>query len=134
MFRQVMNTPGGNTISAAEHTCALIMSLARSVAQGDASMKDGKWERKNFMGVELMGKTLGVRGCCARQQTTPLRLLRCRSPLGSEHALLCGLGAFCCALRLWPPPALLAARHATHVPCRALPAMMPKSQSLLGSS
>lgn len=56
-----MNTPGGNTISAAEHTCALIMSLARMVAQGDASMKGGKWERKNFMGVELMGKTLGVR-------------------------------------------------------------------------
>ncbi|KAG8462929.1 hypothetical protein KFE25_001702 [Diacronema lutheri] len=58
----VMNTPGGNTISAAEHTCALIMSLARNVAQGDASMKAHKWERKNFMGVELMGKTLGVLG------------------------------------------------------------------------
>jgi phosphoglycerate dehydrogenase-like enzyme len=57
-----MNTPGGNTISAAEHTCALIMSLARNVAQGDASMKEGKWERKKFMGVELDGKTLGVLG------------------------------------------------------------------------
>ncbi|KAJ1616343.1 D-isomer specific 2-hydroxyacid dehydrogenase, partial [Pavlovales sp. CCMP2436] len=58
----VMNTPGGNTISAAEHTCALIMAMARNVAQGDGSMKEGKWERKNFMGVELHGKTLGVLG------------------------------------------------------------------------
>jgi len=58
----VMNTPGGNTISAAEHTCALIASLARNVAQGDASMKLGKWDRKKYMGVELDGKTLGVLG------------------------------------------------------------------------
>lgn len=58
----VMNTPGGNTISAAEHTCALIASLARNVAQGDCSMKQGKWDRKKYMGVELAGKTLGVLG------------------------------------------------------------------------
>uniref|UniRef100_A0A7S0L5D1 D-3-phosphoglycerate dehydrogenase n=1 Tax=Coccolithus braarudii TaxID=221442 RepID=A0A7S0L5D1_9EUKA len=58
----VMNTPGGNTVSAAEHTCALIASLARNVAQGDMSMKAGKWDRKKYMGVELDGKTLGVLG------------------------------------------------------------------------
>mmetsp|Transcript_11160 Transcript_11160/g.36848 ORF Transcript_11160/g.36848 Transcript_11160/m.36848 type:complete len:560 (-) Transcript_11160:365-2044(-) len=58
----VMNTPGGNTVSAAEHTCALIASLARNVAQGDASMKARKWDRKKYMGVELSGKTLGVLG------------------------------------------------------------------------
>jgi phosphoglycerate dehydrogenase-like enzyme len=58
----VMNTPGGNTISAAEHTCALIASLARNVAQGDGSMKQGNWDRKQYMGVELAGKTLGVLG------------------------------------------------------------------------
>jgi len=58
----VMNTPGGNTISAAEHTCALICSLARNVAAGDASMKAGRWDRKAFMGTELSGKTLAVLG------------------------------------------------------------------------
>jgi len=58
----VMNTPGGNTISAAEHTCALICALARNVAAGDASMKAGRWDRKLFMGTELSGKTLAVLG------------------------------------------------------------------------
>jgi len=58
----VMNTPGGNTISAAEHTCALICSLARNVAAGDASLKAGRWDRKAFMGTELSGKTLAVLG------------------------------------------------------------------------
>jgi len=58
----VMNTPGGNTISAAEHTCALICSLARNVAAGDASMKAGRWDRKLFMGHELSGKTLAILG------------------------------------------------------------------------
>lgn len=58
----VMNTPGGNTISAAEHTLAMICALARNVAQGDASMKAEKWDRKKFMGVELHNKTLGVLG------------------------------------------------------------------------
>jgi len=58
----VMNTPGGNTISAAEHTCALISALARNVAAGDASMKAGRWDRKLFMGSELAGKTLAILG------------------------------------------------------------------------
>jgi D-3-phosphoglycerate dehydrogenase len=58
----VMNTPGGNTISAAEHTFCLLMSLARSIPQADASMRRGEWERKKFMGTELYEKTLGVLG------------------------------------------------------------------------
>lgn len=58
----VMNTPGGNTISTAEHTVSLILSLSRNIAPADASMKKGEWERKKFMGVELYGKTLGIIG------------------------------------------------------------------------
>ena len=56
------STPAGNTISAAEQTCALIMATARNTAQGHASLKQGKWERSQFMGVELYGKTLGIVG------------------------------------------------------------------------
>ncbi len=58
----VINTPGGNTISAAEHTFCLLMALARNIPQADASMKKGEWERKKFTGVELYEKTLGVLG------------------------------------------------------------------------
>ncbi|MFA5069606.1 MAG: phosphoglycerate dehydrogenase, partial [Candidatus Omnitrophota bacterium] len=58
----VMNTPGGNTISTAEHTMSMILALSRNIAPADASMKKGQWERKKFMGVELYGKTLGVIG------------------------------------------------------------------------
>lgn len=58
----VMNTPGGNTISAAEHTFAMIMSLCRNIPQANQSMKEGKWEKKKFSGVELSSKTLGIVG------------------------------------------------------------------------
>jgi len=58
----VMNTPGGNTISAAEHTVALMMSLARNIPEGDATMKAGTWARKALKGTELNGKILGVIG------------------------------------------------------------------------
>ena len=58
----VMNTPGGNTISAAEHTIAILMALSRHVVQGCTSLKAGRWDRKLFMGTQLMGKTLGVVG------------------------------------------------------------------------
>jgi len=58
----VMNTPGGNTITTAEHTIAMLFSLARLVPQATASMKGGKWEKKKFMGVELFNKTLGIVG------------------------------------------------------------------------
>jgi len=58
----VMNTPGGNTISTAELSFAMLLCLARKVPQAYASMTAGKWDRKQFQGVELLGKTLGVLG------------------------------------------------------------------------
>jgi D-3-phosphoglycerate dehydrogenase / 2-oxoglutarate reductase len=60
----VMNTPGGNTVTTAELSFAMLMSLARKVPQAHASMVAGKWDRKEFgkVGVELMGKTLGILG------------------------------------------------------------------------
>lgn len=58
----VMNTPGSNTMTTAEHTIALMISLARQIPQASISMKAGKWEKKKFMGVELYKKTLGVVG------------------------------------------------------------------------
>lgn len=58
----VMNTPEANTISTAEHTLTMLFSLARRVPEADASMKQGKWEKKNLKGVELFGKTIGIIG------------------------------------------------------------------------
>jgi len=58
----VMNTPGGNAISVAEHTLALMLAMARRIPQASASTRAGKWEKKKFMGSELRGKTLGVIG------------------------------------------------------------------------
>ncbi len=58
----VMNTPGGNAISVAEHTLALMLSMARHVPQANASTRSGKWEKKKFLGNELRGKTLGIIG------------------------------------------------------------------------
>lgn len=58
----VMNAPDGNTITTAEHTIALLVSLARRVPQANTSLRDGRWERKRFIGVELQGKTLGILG------------------------------------------------------------------------
>ncbi len=58
----VMNAPDGNATTAAEHAIAMMMSLSRNIPQATASMKAGKWEKKNFMGRELTGKTLGVIG------------------------------------------------------------------------
>src|SRR5437660_2444837 len=58
----VMNTPGGNTVSAAEHTIALLLTLARRIPAADATMKAGGWDRTKFVGTEVAGKTLGVVG------------------------------------------------------------------------
>jgi len=58
----VMNAPGGNTISTAEHAFSLMLAAARYIPQADASMKSGKWDRKKFEGVELHGKTLAILG------------------------------------------------------------------------
>ena len=58
----VMNTPGGNTVTTAELSFAMLLALARKVPQAHATMVVGKWDRKLFQGVELSGKTLGVLG------------------------------------------------------------------------
>ena len=58
----VMNTPGGNTTSTAEHTISMMLSLARKIPQAHASMKAGQWDKKSFTGVEMAGKTLGIFG------------------------------------------------------------------------
>lgn len=58
----VMNTPGGNTISAAEHTIALMLAAARKIPQANISLQLKKWDRKRFQGTELFGKTLGLIG------------------------------------------------------------------------
>jgi D-3-phosphoglycerate dehydrogenase len=57
-----MNTPGGNAVSVAEHTLALMLAMARYIPQATASTKSGKWEKKKFLGSELRGKTLGIIG------------------------------------------------------------------------
>ncbi|MDH3330048.1 MAG: phosphoglycerate dehydrogenase [Desulfobulbaceae bacterium] len=58
----VMNAPDGNATTAAEHSIAMMVSLARNIPQATSSMKAGKWEKKSFMGRELTGKTLGIVG------------------------------------------------------------------------
>src|SRR3954463_4200810 len=58
----VMNTPSGNTISTAELTFSMLMALARKIPQAHMSMKEGKWDRKAFSGVELYNKTIGILG------------------------------------------------------------------------
>ncbi|MBV9017710.1 MAG: phosphoglycerate dehydrogenase, partial [Alphaproteobacteria bacterium] len=59
----VMNTPYGNSITAAEHTIAMMFALARQIPLADRSTQAGKWEKSRFLGVELSGKTLGIIGC-----------------------------------------------------------------------
>ena len=58
----VMNTPGGNAVSVAEHTLALLMSVARRIPQHSAAIHAGRWEKSGSQGVELRGKTLGLVG------------------------------------------------------------------------
>jgi D-3-phosphoglycerate dehydrogenase len=58
----VVNAPGANSISVAEHALALMLALARGLPAADRAMKDEKWEKRRFLGTELRGKTLGVAG------------------------------------------------------------------------
>jgi D-3-phosphoglycerate dehydrogenase len=58
----VMNTPDGNTISTAEHTCGMILSLARNIPAAVSTVKGGGWDRKKYMGSEIHNKTLGIVG------------------------------------------------------------------------
>src|SRR5437660_8628597 len=58
----VLNAPGGNTVSTAEHAFSLLLCVARKIPQADASVRGKNWDRRNFQGVELYNKTLGVIG------------------------------------------------------------------------
>lgn len=58
----VVNAPDGNTIAAAEHSLALMLALARNIPRGDVSLKEGRWDRRQLVGVELRQKTLGILG------------------------------------------------------------------------
>ena len=69
----VVNAPGANSISVAEHACALMLALARMVPAADQAMKAGKWEKKRFLGNELRGKTLGIAGLGRIGQEVALR-------------------------------------------------------------
>jgi len=58
----VLNSPSGNTIAAAEHVVALMLALVRNIPHAHLSMREGRWDRKQFVGQELRGKTLGILG------------------------------------------------------------------------
>ena len=57
-----MNTPGGNTNATAEHTISLLLSLYRNIPKANTSTHQGLWEKKNFKGLELKGKKIGLIG------------------------------------------------------------------------
>jgi D-3-phosphoglycerate dehydrogenase len=71
----VMNTPGGNTISTAEHTIALMLALSRNVVPAYQSLVEGRWDRKKFIGTQLAGKTLGIVGLGRIGQAVAARAL-----------------------------------------------------------
>jgi len=89
----VMNTPFGNSITTAEHAISMMMACARSIPQANASTHAGKWEKSKFMGVELLGKTLGVIGSgnigsavCERAMGLKMRVVAFDPYLSPERA------------------------------------------------
>jgi len=105
----VMNTPGGNTISTAEHTLALMLALARNVARANDSLKSGKWDRNAFTGTQLEGKTLGVIGLgrvgltvARRAQAFGMTVLGFDPLLSAEKAIEHGIESVANIDELWP--------------------------------
>ncbi len=97
----VMNTPEGNTISAAEHTISMILALSRNIPQANASLKEGRWERKRFMGTEVYGKTLGIVGLgkigeevAKRAQGLQMKVIACDPFVSQEKADELGIALF----------------------------------------
>ncbi len=95
----VMNTPGGNAVTTAEHTIAMLFSLARQIPAADRSTQAGKWEKSRFMGVELTGKTLGVIGCgnigsivAERARALHMRVIAYDPYLSADRARDLGVG------------------------------------------
>ncbi|MBV8737551.1 MAG: phosphoglycerate dehydrogenase [Alphaproteobacteria bacterium] len=94
----VMNTPYGNSTTAAEHAIAMLFALCREIPAADRSTQAGKWEKSRFMGVELTGKTLGVVGCGNVGASVAVRALGLRMKvlaydpfLSSERAIDLGV-------------------------------------------
>lgn len=94
----VINAPDGNTISTAEHTCAMLMSLARRIPQANHSVRAGKWDRKSFTGSEVFEKTLGVvgvgkigRAVAERMKAFGMKILGYDPVLSAEVARRMGL-------------------------------------------
>ena len=94
----VVNAPDASTISAAEYTMALLLAQARRIPEADASLRAGRWERKNLQGVELYGKTLGVVGLgkigeqvAQRAQAFGMRVIAFDPIVSAEHAEAVGV-------------------------------------------
>jgi D-3-phosphoglycerate dehydrogenase len=94
----VVNAPTGNTVSAAEHAFALMLSLARNIPQANTSLKSCQWKRNEFMGTELRGKTLGIIGLgnvgsevAKRAQAFEMRLLGIDPLVSEEYAKKLGV-------------------------------------------
>ncbi|MPZ13161.1 MAG: phosphoglycerate dehydrogenase [Chloroflexi bacterium] len=95
----VVNAPAGNTIAVAEHTLGLIIAAARNIPQASAALREGRWERSKFMGVEIHGKTLGVLGLgrigtevAKRALGFEMRLIAHDPYVSQEHASRIGVG------------------------------------------
>ena len=93
----VMNTPGGNSLSTAEHTIAMVAALARHIPQATSSLKNGLWERGKFTGVELSGKSIGVFGLgqvgrevAQRAGAFGMKVLGRDPYIGEDVAMSCG--------------------------------------------
>ena len=94
----VMNSPGGNTTSTAEHTLAMLMALARNVSAAHRSLLGKHWDRKSFMGTQLAGKTLGLVGLgrvglavARRAHALEMEILGCDPFCSEERAAECGV-------------------------------------------
>lgn len=97
----VMNTPGGNTVSAAEHTISMILALSRNIPQANASLKEGRWDRKKFQGTEVYGKTLGIVGLgrvgsevARRAQGLEMKVIACDPLISKQRVQELGIGLF----------------------------------------
>uniref|UniRef100_A0A0C9S0B9 D-3-phosphoglycerate dehydrogenase n=1 Tax=Fopius arisanus TaxID=64838 RepID=A0A0C9S0B9_9HYME len=126
----VLNTPGGNSISACELTCALISALGRNVSQAAQSMKEGRWDRKLYSGFELSGKTLAVLGfgrigreVALRMQSFGMKIV-CFDPMLSSD-VASSLGATKLTLdEIWP----IADYITVHTP------LIPQTKNLINST
>ncbi len=94
----VVNTPTANTIAAAEHTIAMMLALARQIPAADASLREGRWDRKRFIGVEVRNKTLGVIGLgrigtevAKRAQGLAMEVIAYDPFVSAEHASRFGI-------------------------------------------